>query len=197
VFAGRVVRGVRVEITRPSGRAAALGLNSGIIVLSVNAITVNSPETAARAMETLAIAPSLVLEVEEADGRVGTLRADLCIQEAHSDQKPVAAVGATAPPQRQFGGVTEILELQAIHDERGIGVLVQQLLDGASLYREGLRRGDVIRGINGEPLSGPDPDRQLSERLEKEPLELLVTDPNGREQIILHQPGALRADPFR
>jgi S1-C subfamily serine protease len=196
VFKGQVVRGVRIEITRPSGRAAALGLNSGIIVLSVNSITVNSAE-AARAMEVLAIAPSLVLEVEEADGRVGTLRADLCIQEANSDQKPVAAVGATGPPQRKFGGVTEILELQAIHDERGVGVLVEQLLDGASLYREGLRRGDVIRGINGEPLSGPDPDRQLGERLGKEPLSLLVTDPNGREQIILHQPDALRADPFR
>jgi type II secretory pathway component PulC len=197
VLEGQVLRGVRIEITRPGGRAAALGLNSGIIVLSVNTITVNSPETAARALEALAIAPSLVLEVEEADGRVGTLRADLCIQEAHSEQKPVAAVGATAPPEPQTGGITEVLALQAIHDERGIGVVVTQLLDGALLYREGLRRGDVIRGINGEPLSGPDPDRLVGERLGREPLELLVTDPNGREQIILHQPNTLRSDPFR
>lgn len=134
-----------VAVVAPESPAEKCGLQSGDRVVSIAGQAVNSPAEVRQCLQSLAPGKQVTLAIERG-GAAQELTAQLA-----ATSNPLAA-----GRQRAIMGVlTEDAEASA-------GALVQRITDGLPAAKAGIKSGDIIAKINGEPL---DSSGRLREKL--------------------------------
>jgi regulator of sigma E protease len=161
----------------PAQRA---GLQAGDRVLAVDGRSVQSfTELRWRAAQSL-IGEGLgemQLRVERADGSV----ADVLLRMA-APAADVPAAAGQAPPA-QTDPVIALRELGLVPQSKAVRVLRVQ--ENSAAHAAGLRAGDTIVRVQGEPVAQPDAVISRVKASGGKPLELVVEDGDGPERVVV------------
>jgi serine protease Do len=131
-------RGVLIIEVAPDGPAARADVRRGDVLLALNDAVIGEPGDLDRALARRR--PEDIVRVRLwRDGRERALRFPL------GEEQPVIDL-ATEPPVRGFG-----LEVAPITPD--MGVVIIRVLPGSTAEKNGVRRGDVVRELDGQPIA--------------------------------------------
>ncbi|MBV2144644.1 DegQ family serine endoprotease [Falsochrobactrum sp. TDYN1] len=143
--------GVLVTAVAKGSPAAQAGLEVGDVVLSVQDVRVDNLDVLAYRLSTAGIGNTVSLKIMR-DGKNSDLPVRLAKEpEAKPEQRQVIKgdnpfTGATVEE------MTPSLAARMRMRENARGVVVVDIYSGSPAARTGLRPGDIIRGINGNPI---------------------------------------------
>lgn len=137
----------------PGGPAARAGLRQGDVVMQADGRPVVDSAALNYAIQTRRPGESIPLTVRRANGREATvvLRAEAPPATPARDERTLAG-------RHPFDGATVVNISPAVADELGLdifsgpGVLVARIDGGGFARGIGLRRGDIIRAVNGRKI---------------------------------------------
>ncbi|MEX6507685.1 Do family serine endopeptidase [Jiella sp. M17.18] len=146
-----VPTGALVQSVTKSGPAASAGLKVGDVVLSVDGRTVDNPDALAYRLATTGIGNSVGLDVLRGDRHVRlTLPLQTAPETPPRDKR-------TLTGNEPFAGATVFNLSPRVATDFGLatdktGVVVASVTAGSLAQRVGLKRGDIILSVNGNPV---------------------------------------------
>ncbi|PWL17777.1 serine protease [Falsochrobactrum shanghaiense] len=166
--------GVLVTAVSKDGPAAQAGLKVGDVVLSVQGVRVDNLDVLAYRLSTAGIGNTISLDVMR-DGKSFDMPVKLGKEpEAKPEQRQVIK-GDNPFAGAVVEDITPSLSARMRMRDNARGVVVMETQPGSPAARLGLRAGDIIRGINGNPIRNSndltaalDAGRGLAWRLELE-----------------------------
>jgi Do/DeqQ family serine protease len=145
--------GVMVADVYPGGAAERAGLKPQDIILSVDGQAVNDPGALDYDVATLKVGEQVTLQVRRGrDVRTVAVRAEPAPSTPARDERTIAG-------RNPLSGATVINLSPAAAQELGAdpflarGVLVIRVADGGFAQEVGLQPGDIVRAINGQPIT--------------------------------------------
>ncbi|MDF1736660.1 MAG: Do family serine endopeptidase [Minwuia sp.] len=177
--------GVLVADLYPGGAAERAGLRQGDVVLRVNGRDVRDPAEMQFRIATLPIGGEADLTVWR---RGETLALGLPLEAAPEDPpRDVVDLAGSHPLQgAKVGNMSPAFALELDLDPMQRGVIILGVRRGAPVSRFDFRPGDIIRGINGQPVEVT---KGLDRRLSDEPEQWVIDVRRGGR---LHQVRARR-----
>jgi len=162
--------GVLVADLYPGGAAERAGLRQGDVVLRVDGREVRDPAEMQFRIATLPIGGEVDLTVWR---RGETLSLALPLEAAPEDPpRDVVDLTGSHPLQgAKVGNMSPAFALELDLDPMQRGVVILAVRRGAPVSRFDFRPGDIIRGINGQPVKGT---RGLDRRLADEPEQWVI-----------------------
>lgn len=162
--------GVLVADLYPGGAAERAGLRQGDVVLRVNGRVVRDPAEMQFRIATLPTGGEADLTVWR---RGETLALALPLEAAPEDPpRDVVDLTGSHPLQgAKVGNMSPAFALELDLDPMQRGVIILGVRRGAPVSRFDFRPGDIIRGINGQPVQGT---RGLDRRLADEPEQWVI-----------------------
>ena len=162
--------GVLVADLYPGGAAERAGLRLGDVVLRVNGRVVRDPAEMQFRIATLPTGGEADLTVWR---RGETLALALPLEAAPEDPpRDVVDLTGNHPLQgAKVGNMSPAFALELDLDPMQRGVIILGVRRGAPVSRFDFRPGDIIRGINGQPVQGT---RGLDRRLADEPEQWVI-----------------------
>lgn len=162
--------GVLVADLYPGGAAERAGLRQGDVVLRVNGREVRDPAEMQFRIATLPIGGEADLTVWR---RGETLALALPLEAAPEDPpRDVVDLTGSHPLQgAKVGNMSPAFALELDLDPMQRGVIILGVRRGAPVSRFDFRPGDIIRGINGQPVQRT---RGLDRRLADEPEQWVI-----------------------
>jgi S1-C subfamily serine protease len=137
----------------PGGAADRAGLKPQDIILSVDGQAVNDPGALDYDVATLKVGQQVTLQVRRGrDVRTVAVRAEPAPSTPARDERTIAG-------RNPLSGATVINLSPAAAQELGAdpflarGVLVVRVADGGFAQEVGLQPGDIVRAINGQPIT--------------------------------------------
>ena len=166
-------RGAIITAVDPHSPARKAGLKAGDVVVRFNDQAIHSA-TAFRLAESL-------LPVGEA-GQVHLLRRGKPrTVEVRIDQPSPKSIDG-GELDRRLSGVLFISRAEAERDRMLTGIVIDLMLRGSRMHRQGLRPGDLLLALNGEPLRDLDHFRRL---LQDQPRRIQLTvERDGRTYLV-------------
>ncbi|SNZ08332.1 DegQ family serine endoprotease [Cohaesibacter gelatinilyticus] len=145
-------QGVLVTDVVEKGPAAAAGLKVGDLILNVGRHPVDSPDGFGYRLATIGLGKSVDLTLIRRGKQIRlTLQATVAPETVPRDQRRIEGYSP-------FSG-TNVLNLSpAVAQELGLptdltGVVIFKVVPGSRAARFGVRRGDIVREINGEAIT--------------------------------------------
>jgi S1-C subfamily serine protease len=169
-----------LKVTRiaPGSPAEKAGLEPNDVIVAVDGAPITSPEQLLSAVRKSG--PTMELMVR--DSRTGR---DVPVKVAMGGAAPPADVptaplgDAPAPGANELGLVTEMV----LHDD-DFAVKITEVRAGSAAARAGLRPGQVILAVNGQPVLHPD-DLRDAVRKSGRACQLTIVDPaSGRKETV-------------
>lgn len=153
-------RGAMITDIAPQSPAAQAGLKSGDVILSINGISIATPQSVNYRLATLPVGGTAAFTYMR-NGQ--TEKTNVKLQAAPgADQPPVTISGNT-----RFSGTTVGDLSPALAQDLGLafnakGVVVTDVKSGSPADYLGLRKGDVIVSLNGTAIDNVDTFRKLA-----------------------------------
>ncbi len=166
-------QGAVIAQVSPRSTAARAGLKEGDVVLNVNDKPVRGGGSLRNAIGLLEVGEAVKLEILR-DGKPLTLDAKV------GEYMP-AKVEGDAINSRLAGAVFEEIGPNSSSGSRVQGVLVASIESGSPAARAGLRKNDVIIGVNRQRIAGPAELQQLATDSDT----LLLNLVRGQEELVL------------
>lgn len=166
-------QGAVIAQVSPRSTAARAGLKEGDVVLNVNDKPVRGGGSLRNAIGLLEVGEAVKLEILR-DGKPLTLDAKV------GEYMP-AKVEGDAINSRLAGAVFEEIGPNSSLGSRVQGVLVASIESGSPAARAGLRKNDVIIGVNRQRIAGPAELQQLATDSDT----LLLNLVRGQEELVL------------
>jgi serine protease DegQ len=167
-------QGAVVAQVEPGSPADSAGLKAGDVVASVDGTPVRSSADLRNRIGLVEVDRSVAMDVLR-DGR----RMRLNVRVSAMAEPRVEAGGAI--PQLAGAGLSEIPPDHPAYG-RVAGILVTEVARNSPAARAGLRRGDIILGVNGQPVDSPD---QLREAAPRRGARLMLNLLRGRRELLL------------
>src|SRR5579884_474103 len=177
--------GVLVNEVFDGDPASKAGVQPGDVILKVDGITVDTPNSLARVIAGLVPGKKANLEILR-DGKKKLLPIELV------ERKDEAVTAAIPKRPESFLGLNvqdltpDIAERFKIKDDKG--VIVTKVEPGSAAEAEGLKEGDLIKEVNREKVNSADEFKQLMEKTKKTEAVLLRISRENRAFFIVIKP---------
>ncbi|MDX1569445.1 MAG: Do family serine endopeptidase [Xanthomonadales bacterium] len=165
--------GALITGTFPDSAAERAGLGAGDVVIAVNNLRILTAADLRNAEGLLPVGQIAHVEYFR-DGRLRTVDIEI-------EAVPLNRIHGAAVNRRLSGALLVDLDEETVTQTGLDGVLIVEVQRGSAAYREGLRRGDLIRGLNQKPVTGIADLRALAEDQER----LLLNMLRGRRSFLL------------
>ena len=165
--------GALITGTQPDSAAERAGLQAGDVVVAVDQLRIASAADLRNAEGLLPVGRTALVEYYR-DGRLREVAIE--IEAVALDRIHGAAVN-----RKLAGALLAELDAETVAQTGLEGVLIIDVQRGSAAYREGLRRGDLIRGANQQPVASIADLRELADDEDR----LLLNMLRGRRSFLL------------
>ncbi len=144
--------GVRIEAVHPKGPLAAAGVAPGDIIAALDGREVEDLQALRFRIATKQVGDTVTLVVIRR-GRVAALQVDLVAPPAEPPAKETLLRGYHPLSGARVSSLSPALAEELGVDSAIAGIVVLDLRRGSRSFDSGLRRGDIIRSINEQPIA--------------------------------------------
>ena len=143
--------GVRIEILHPEGPLAAAGLAPGDIIAALDGREVEDLQALRFRIATKKVGDTVALVVIRR-GRLGAIEVELVAPPTEPAPEETFLRGFHALSGARVSSLSPAFAEELGIDSAIAGIVVLDLRRGSRSFDSGLRRGDIIRSINGEDI---------------------------------------------
>lgn len=166
--------GLEIESVLPSTTAALAGARPGDVVIAINGRTTATQGQLRHILGRLYAGDVVRITVQRG-----------------AEKQELAATPLLPPPRSQLAASLGVLPMR---DDPGPGIAIRHVFTGGPADQAGLRVGDRLLAVEGQPLTLPLARRLLSAMAPGEKLELAVRRGDGKTETIKVTLGQLSAD---